>query len=50
MLYSELFYKVIYIYGKLLYIVIYVVYGKLLVHVKGTITDQAETVPTRNMK
>jgi hypothetical protein len=30
--------------------VMYVVYGKLFVHIKGIITDEAETVPTGNMK
>jgi hypothetical protein len=51
MLYCELFYKVIHIYRELLYMVMYEVYGgKLLVHTKGIITYEAETVPTGNMK
>jgi hypothetical protein len=41
---------ILHIYGKLLYMVMYVVYGKLFVHIKGIITDEAETVPTGNMK
>jgi hypothetical protein len=37
--------------GKLLYMVMYEVYGgKLLVHIKGIIADEAETVPTGNTK
>jgi hypothetical protein len=48
MLYGELFYT----YMENCYMVIYVVsvYGKLLVHIKGIIADEAETVPTGNMK
>jgi hypothetical protein len=33
-------------YGKLLNKVKYVVYGRLWVHIKGIIIDEAETVPT----
>jgi hypothetical protein len=29
---------------------IYVIYGKLLVQIKGNFTDEVETVPTGNMK
>jgi hypothetical protein len=41
------FYKVIHIYGKLLN---KVEYDRLLVHIRGIIIDEAETVPTGYMK
>jgi hypothetical protein len=40
----------IHVYGKLLNKVEYVEYGRLLVHIRGIIIDEAETVPTGYMK
>jgi hypothetical protein len=44
------FYKVIHIYEKLLNKVEYVEYGRLLVHIRGIIINEAETVPKGYMK